>query len=74
MNWHGVRGGLPHAGLIGRLVEELKNRFDGNDEPIGVMTHHLVHDDVAWGFIEALFEETAGHAAIEWRPVGNFLS
>jgi hypothetical protein len=74
MRWHGVRGGLPHAGLIGRLVEELRNRFDGNDEPIGVMTHHLVHDDLAWGFVEALFEETAGHDAIEWRPVGNFVN
>lgn len=74
MRWHGVRGGLPHADVIGRLVEELQNRFDGNDEPIGVMTHHLVHDDLAWDFVEALFAETAGHAAIEWRPVGNFIN
>ncbi len=73
MRWHGVRGGLPHAEIIGRLVEELQNRCDGNDEPIGVMTHHLAHDDLAWSFIETLFEETVGHAALEWRPVGNFV-
>jgi hypothetical protein len=73
MRWHGVRGGLPHAEVIGRLVEELRIRFDGHDEPIGVMTHHLVHDDLAWDFVETLFEETADHAAIEWRPVGNFV-
>ncbi|MBB6484518.1 polysaccharide deacetylase family protein [Rhizobium lusitanum] len=73
MRWHGVRGGLPHAEIIERLVEELQNRFDGNEEPIGVMTHHLAHDDLAWGFVETLFDETAGHAAIEWRPVGDFI-
>ncbi|WP_412065519.1 polysaccharide deacetylase family protein [Rhizobium sp. SYY.PMSO] len=73
MRWHGARGGLPHAEIIARLVEELRNRFDGNDEPIGVMTHHLVHDDLAWSFIETLFQETASHAAVEWRPVGSFM-
>jgi hypothetical protein len=73
MRWHGVRGGLPHTEVIARLVEELQIRFDGHDEPIGVMTHHLVHDDLAWDFVETLFEETADHAAIEWRPVGHFV-
>lgn len=73
MRWHGARGGLPHAEILGHLVEELQNRFAGNDEPIGIMTHHLVHDDLAWDFVETLFEETASHAAIEWRPVGDFV-
>lgn len=73
MRWHGARGGLPHGEILGRLVEELQNRFAGNDEPIGIMTHHLVHDDLAWDFVETLFEETASHAAIEWRPVGDFV-
>lgn len=73
MRWHGIRGGLPHAEVIGRLVEELRIRFDGHDESIGVMTHHLVHDDLAWDFVETLFEETADHAAIEWRPVDHFI-
>jgi hypothetical protein len=74
MRWHGVRGGLPHAKVIERLVEELRIRFNGHDEPIGVMTHHIVHDDLAWDFVETLFKETAGHAAIEWHPVGNFVN
>ncbi|MDK4712289.1 polysaccharide deacetylase family protein [Rhizobium sp. CNPSo 4039] len=73
MRWHGVRGGLPHAEVIGRLVEELRIRFDGHDEPIGVMTHHLAHDDLAWDFVETLFRETADHAAIEWRPINHFI-
>lgn len=74
MDWHGTHGGRPHGELVDVLVGELKNRFDGNDEPIGILTHHLVHDALAWSFIDTLFQETAGHAAIDWRPVGDFMA
>ena len=73
MDWHGTRGGRPHEELVKVLVSELKNRFGGNNEPIGILTHHLVHDALAWDFIDTLFQETAGHAAIDWRPVGDFV-
>ncbi len=73
MDWHGTHGGRPHGELVDVLVGELKNRFEGNDEPIGILTHHLVHDALAWDFIDTLFQETAGHAAIDWRPVGDFM-
>ncbi|MDK4740135.1 polysaccharide deacetylase family protein (plasmid) [Rhizobium sp. CB3171] len=73
MDWHGTHGGWPHAELVGYLVRELQNRFDGNSEPIGILTHHLVHDALAWDFIATLFEETAAHAAIDWRHVGDFM-
>ena len=66
MDWHGTRGGRPTADLIGELVAELKDRFEGRSEPIGVLGHHLVHDAAAWDFLAELFEETAGHPAVEW--------
>jgi hypothetical protein len=72
MDWHGTHGGRAHGELVGYLVRELQNRFDGNDEPIGILTHHLVHDTTAWDFITTLFEETVAHAAIDWRQVGDF--
>ncbi|MEZ2218485.1 polysaccharide deacetylase family protein [Rhizobium sp. RCC_161_2] len=74
MDWHGTRGGRPHGELVEVLIGELKNRFGGNDEPIGILTHHLVHDALAWDFIEALFQETSGNAAVDWRPVGDFVN
>ncbi|WP_047458425.1 polysaccharide deacetylase family protein [Rhizobium rhizogenes] len=74
MDWHGTNGGRPHGELVDVLVGELKNRFEGNDEPIGILTHHLVHDALAWDFIDTLFQETARHAAIDWRPVGDFMA
>jgi hypothetical protein len=73
MNWHGVRGCRPHAELVANLVVELNDRLDGNDESIGILTHHLVHDDAAWDFIARLFEETRHHPAVDWEGLGEIL-
>lgn len=57
MDWHGARGCLPTQVLIELIVAQLRAAFIGN-EAIGVLTHHLVHDDAAWVFLEHLFEIT----------------
>lgn len=66
MDWHGTRGGRPAADLIGEVVAELQDRFEGCNEPVGVLGHHLVHDAAAWDFLAELFEATSGHPAVEW--------
>ncbi len=73
MDWHGTRGGRPMADLIGELVAELQDRFEGSSEPIGVLGHHLVHDAAAWDFLAELFEATAGHPAVEWVSAGTLV-
>jgi hypothetical protein len=74
MNWHGFRGCRPHGELVANLVAELKDRFDGNDEAIGILTHHLVHDEAAWDFIGQLFDETKGNnPAVRWRGIVDLL-
>lgn len=73
MDWHGTRGGRPMAELIGELVAELQDRFEGRSEPIGVLGHHLVHDAAAWDFLTELFEATAGHPAVEWVSAGTLV-
>jgi hypothetical protein len=73
MDWHGTRGGWPHEVLIGNLLGELRDRFDGNDDPVGVLTHHLAHDETAWSFVETLVEETAAHPAVTWSALKSFV-
>jgi hypothetical protein len=44
-------------------------------EPTGWLTHHAVHDEAAWAFLERLFESTRGLAGVAWRrPVEIFHS
>jgi hypothetical protein len=73
MNWHGIRGGRPHAELVADMVAELQARFDDDAEPIGFLTHHLVHDATAWDFVSALLYETRSHPAVSWKSASELL-
>ncbi|MBX4956072.1 polysaccharide deacetylase family protein [Rhizobium lentis] len=73
IDWHGTRGGRSEEELVAELVAELRDRFAGSDEPIGVLAHHLVHDAAAWKFLSALFALTSRHPAVLWSPAGALL-
>ncbi|WP_334546264.1 polysaccharide deacetylase family protein [Rhizobium leguminosarum] len=73
IDWHGTRGGRGEAELVAELVAELRDRFAGSEEPVGVLTHHLVHDAAAWDFLSALFAITARHPAVRWSAASALL-
>ncbi len=60
------------AGSIGRPSDELFDEMTGlirsgqGDQPIGILTHHLVHDEQAARFLARLFELTTRHKACRW--------
>lgn len=72
MDWT-TRRCRPHGELVALLVAELEARIDGSDEPIGLLTHHLVHDDACWNFMARLFEATAEGGAVGWHPLRDLL-
>ena len=53
IDWHASRSLHDEAGLLARLVALLQERRAGHTdarEPLGFLTHHLVHDPAIWGF------------------------
>ncbi|MBB3233752.1 polysaccharide deacetylase family protein [Phyllobacterium endophyticum] len=66
MDWHGTRGCRDHGQLVEALVNELRLRFGGDEEPIGILTHHLVHDESAWSFLQKLFAIMAAGSGARW--------
>lgn len=73
MDWHGTRGCRDH-GLIARdIAEQLARAFEGGDA-VGILTHHLVHDEAAWAFLQRLFELTASHTACRWRSIRELIA
>jgi peptidoglycan/xylan/chitin deacetylase (PgdA/CDA1 family) len=67
IDWHGGRGCRDIGALVGTLTEELRwRRETGSNEPVGVLTHHLVHDEAVWRFLEGLLEATAANPACLW--------
>lgn len=73
MDWHGTGGCKPHAEIVADMVRELKRRFEGSDEPIGLLTHHLVHDEAAWDVIATAADILAASKAAHWHAIGDFL-
>ncbi|MBP1861411.1 polysaccharide deacetylase family protein [Rhizobium herbae] len=72
MDWHGTRGGRDPQALVVEIVARLRHMFD-NGGTMGLLTHHLVHDDAVWNFMSALFAVTSRHPACLWTPVPDIL-
>ncbi len=70
IDWKGSRGGLPRDVLIDNLVEALQTaRALNPTQPpaIGILSHHLVHDELAWQFLEELMSFSANNNQITWQ-------
>ena len=55
---------------VGRIAAAIDRRVDGladPSEPIGLLTHHLVHDEAVWIFCESLMEYLARRAMLFLR-------
>ncbi|MCB1363789.1 MAG: polysaccharide deacetylase family protein [Rhodobacteraceae bacterium] len=67
--WKAGRGLVPPEALIAQLAADLGARRAGRadgDEPYGILTHHLAHDDAIWDFTGALFRRLLRGPARRW--------
>lgn len=62
--WRGGGGLAGEAALIEHLTKDLER-----DEPIGLLTHHLVHDERLWRFTERLVMVLANHPAVDMPAI-----
>ena len=53
------------SAFVGHLAARRIGAVDG-DEPTGLLTHHLVHDDAGWAFVVALSAAVTEHDAACW--------
>jgi len=69
IDWRGTRGFVGEEAalraVLGHLAARRARRAD-SAEPTGVLTHHAIHDEDTWDFLERLFERTRRHGAA-WR-------
>lgn len=67
--WHDGKSLIDPAALIDQVTHQLTDRRTGtadNDEPYGILTHHLVHDADIWEFTEQLISRLLRGPAIPW--------
>jgi len=69
IDWQ-ARAPLPRAQAFQRLCEEIERRLGGDGpEPLGILTHHLVHQEASWDILDELFGLTASHPAATWPSI-----
>ncbi|MCF6234001.1 MAG: polysaccharide deacetylase family protein [Rhodobacteraceae bacterium] len=72
VNWRAGRELVDPDSLIAGLVCQLKDRRLGradNDEPYGILTHHLVHNEAIWGFTDALLSRLMAGPVRVWTAL-----
>ena len=69
IDWKGSRSLAPPDRLIAQIAAQLTDRREGradNDEPYGILTHHLVHDDQIWQFTEEVISRLMCGPVLPW--------
>lgn len=68
IDWRGTRSVVDPAIFIAKVVDLLED-----DLPIGLMTHHLVHDEAIWEFVAALVTRLTKRGA-RWTSFASLIA
>lgn len=72
IDWKGTRGGRDPATLVGEIVARLRQISEA-EATVGILCHHLDHDEQAWMFLDEMFERTTRHPACHWAAASEIL-
>ena len=70
MDWSVTRAFLGDDACLSQALAHLAAKRTGHadpEEPTGLLTHHLAHDEPAWRFTEQFLRATRSHGAVQWR-------
>jgi hypothetical protein len=69
IDWHHGRGFVGEDAALALIAGHLAARREGRadpDEPTGILTHHLVHDEAGWKFLTELVYRLSRQAGVRW--------
>ncbi len=73
-DWKGTRGPMARAEAYGVLGAELARRLDGDAEPVGILTHHLIHQPASWALLDDLLADLRNHPAVAWPAIPDLFA
>ena len=71
IDWRGHRGFIGDDAALDRLLETLDG--GAGDRAVGVVSHHLAHDEAGWRFLDRLIGLLARHPRARLAAVGDLL-
>lgn len=69
IDWRGTRGCRDDDALIAELLAQAENPL-----PVGILSHHLVHGEASWTFLEKLFTLTRRYKAVDWLSAADLIA
>ena len=69
IDWHSGGSLAPEAALVAqfaRLIADTAQEPASTREPLGLLTHHLVHDEAVWAFLNRLLKTLAQSGAVRF--------
>lgn len=74
VDWKGSRGFVGGATALAMLTAALRHARCSSNEPIGVLSHHLVMDEAAWDFLRSLLERARTMSGVEVRAASRIFA
>lgn len=75
VDWRGSRGLCDPEDLLEALARTLKEVASGaRAGPVGLLTHHLVHDEDVWTFLDQLLRRLTSSRALRFRRADMLFS
>jgi hypothetical protein len=76
--WKTTRGFIGLKKAFHLLANEIERRLEASSEappePIGILTHHLVHDSQTNAFLRQLLEILVGQPNVSWPPIDELFA
>jgi peptidoglycan/xylan/chitin deacetylase (PgdA/CDA1 family) len=75
IDWHGNNNAAAVERSLAAACLHLRAMRAGEQhlQPLGLLTHHLRHDETIWAFIDLFLSRTAAHPAVRWLDVSAAL-
>ncbi|MFN3400665.1 MAG: polysaccharide deacetylase family protein, partial [Ferrovibrio sp.] len=75
IDWHGNDNAAAVERSLAAACLHLRAMRAGEQDlqPLGLLTHHLRHDETIWAFAADFLTRTANHSAVRWLDVGAAL-
>lgn len=77
IDWRGNRGYVGLKSALGQAMSHLRGRRHRDvdaDEPTGLLTHHLAHDEACWEFVQEFIGCTVTHPAACWLSADDLFA
>lgn len=72
IDWRGTRSLRAPEAIVSEAAARVATLPAGG--ALGLLTHHLAHDEAIWAFVEGFLAATAGHPAVRWVTPDKVIS